>query len=67
MEFSSSEKKIAKNHKNYHVLAQLVQKWGPHGSHPKEKNIFFAEITKPDCKLSKLFYFTKTSYVLAEL
>ena len=33
-------KKIAKTPKNQHFLAQLVQKWGPHGPHPKGKNIF---------------------------
>ena len=34
---------------------------------PKTKNIFFTEITKPNQKLSKTFYFIKTSYALAEL
>ena len=33
----------------------------------KTKYIFFAEITTPDHKLSKTFYFIKISYVLAEL
>ena len=47
-------------------LAQLVQKRGLHGPHPQEKQ-FFPEITKPDHKLSKTFYFNKISYVLAEL
>ena len=51
--------------KNYHFFAQLVQKWGPHGTHPKEKNNLFIEITKLDHKLSKTFYFIKLSYVLA--
>ena len=32
----------------------------------KTKNNFFAEITTPDHKLSKTFYFVKISYVLAE-
>ena len=60
-------KKICQNLKNYHFLAQLVQKWGPHEPHPKEK-YFFAEITKTrSYKLSKTFYIIKISYVLAEL
>ena len=42
-----------------------MQKWGPHGPHPKQK-AFFSEITKPDPKLSKP-YFNKISYVLTEL
>ena len=42
------------------------------GSHlalatPKTKNNFFAQITKPDHKLAKTFYFLKISYVLVEL
>ena len=41
-------------------------KWGPHEPCPKQ-TIFSAEITKPDHKLSKTFYFTKVLYVLAEL
>ena len=41
--------------KNYHFFAQLVQKWGPHETHPKEKNNLFIEITKLDHKLSKTF------------
>ena len=44
--------------------AQLVQKWGPHGPHPKQKKKFFSEITKPD---PKSFYFNKMSNNLAEL
>ena len=48
-------------------LAQLVQKSSPHGPYPKQKTFFFAEITTPDHKLSKTFYFIKISYVLAEL
>ena len=34
---------------------------------PKAKQKFFSEITKPDPKPSKPFYFNKISYVLAEL
>ena len=34
--------------------------------HPKQKTILFAEIAKPDHKLSKKIYFIKI-YVLAEL
>ena len=29
-------------------MAQHLQKWGPHGPHPKQENNFFAEITKPN-------------------
>ena len=43
------------------------EKWGPHGPHPKQKTIFFSEITKVDSKLSKPFYFNKIPYVSAEL
>ena len=43
-----------------------MQKWGPHGPHPKQKTIF-SEIIKPDPKLSKAFYFNKIPFVLAEL
>ena len=62
-------KKFAKTSKNYHFLAQLVQKNSCHGPHPKVKNIFFffSEIIKPNHKLSKTFYFNKISYVLTEL
>ena len=59
-------KKIAKTSSNYHFLAQLVQKWGPHGPRPKQKTIFSSEITKTDHKFSKTFYFIKI-YVLVEL
>ena len=44
-----------------------MQKWGPHGPCPKQKPIFFPEITEHDPKLSKPFYFNKISYFLAEL
>ena len=54
---------VLKTPKKYHFLAQLVQKWGPHGPRPKEENNIFAEIKKPDHKLSKTFYFTKVSHV----
>ena len=43
-----------------------MQKWGPHGPRPKQK-VIFLEITEPDPKLSKPFYFNKIPYVLAEL
>ena len=66
LEYSSSEKKIAKTTKNNHFLAELVQKWGPHELHPKQGTIFFAIITKPNHKLSKTFYFIKIPYALAE-
>ena len=36
------------------------------GTIPKTRNNFFTEITKPDHKLSKMFYLIKV-YVLAEL
>ena len=39
----------------------------PWATPPPPKKIFFSEITKSDHKLSKLFYFNKLSYVLAEL
>ena len=39
----------------------------PMGHTQNKKRFFFAEITKPDHKLSKTFYFIKISYVLAEL
>ena len=58
---------FAKTSKNYYFLDQLVEKWGPHGSHPKQKTIFFSEIIEPDPKLSKPFHFNKIPYVLAEL
>ena len=48
-------------------MAQLVEKWSPHGAPPKQKTTFFCRKTKPDPKLSKTFYFNKISYVLAEL
>ena len=44
-----------------------MQKWGPHGPRPKQKTIFFSEITKADSNLSKPFYFNKILDVLAEL
>ena len=56
-----------KTSKNYDFLAQLVQKWGPHGPRPKQKTIFLSEIIKPDSKLPKTFYLNKIPYVLAEL
>ena len=44
-----------------------MQKWGPHGPYPKHKTMFFlSEITEPDPKPSKPFYFNKISYVLVE-
>ena len=50
-------KKIAKTSKNYYFWTQLMQNWGPHGPHPKQKTVFFfSEIIKPDPKLSKTFY-----------
>ena len=51
-------KKFSKTSKNNYFSAQPEQKWGPHGPHPKQKT-FFSEITKPDPKLSKPFYFNK--------
>ena len=61
----SFEKKLLKLLK-ITKLVQLVQKWGPHEPHSKQKNNFFSEITKPNHKLPKIFYFIKI-YVLAEL
>ena len=50
-------------------LVQLIQERGQYGSRPKQKTIFFAEITKADQKLSKTFYTINQNiiYVLAEL
>ena len=36
-------KKIDKTPESFQFLAQLVEKWGPHGSQPKPKNIFFLQ------------------------
>ena len=47
-------KKFAKSSKNYHFLAQLVQKWSLRGPQPQQ-NIFFCRNNKPDSKLSKTF------------
>ena len=44
-----------------------MKKWGPDGPRPKQKTIFFSEITKTDSKLSKPFYSNKIPHVLAEL
>ena len=60
-------KKFAKTSKNYHFLAQLLQKRGPHGPRAKQNTIFFSEIKKADYKFSKPFYFNKISYFVAEL
>ena len=60
-------KNFCKNLKILLFLAQVVQKWGPHGRRPPKKTILFSEIIKPDLKLSKPFYFIKRSYVLAGL
>ena len=57
-------KNLAKTSKNYHFLAPIVQKGDPYGPYLKQKTVF-SEITKPDHKLSKRFYFNKISYVLA--
>ena len=62
-------KKKSETFENYHFLAQLSQCWCPHGPRPKQKTIylFFAEITIPDHKVPKTFYFSKILYALAEL
>ena len=61
-------KKIDKTCKKS-FLVQLTQERGQYGSRPKQKTIFFAEITKADQKLSKTFYTINQNiiYVLAEL
>ena len=53
------KKKLLKPLKINILLVQLVQKWYLHGPRPEQKTIFLAEITKPDHKLSKTFYFIK--------
>ena len=45
----------------------MCAKMGSPWATTKIKNNFFSEITEPDPKLSKPFYFNKISYVLAEL
>ena len=53
MQSSRSKKKLVKPLKITNFLAQLTQKRGQYG--PRPENIFFAEITKGDYKLSKKF------------
>ena len=65
--FSSCENFLLKPLKITIFLAQLLQKWGPHRLHPKQKTVFYVEITELDHKLSKTFYFIKISYVFGEL
>ena len=59
--------KTAKPSKNCHFWAQLAHQRVQYGLCPKQKNKFFAKITKADHRLSKTFYFIKISCVLAEL
>ena len=59
-------KKIGKTFNNYHFFTHLHKK-GVTMGHTQNTKTFFAEITKPDHKLSKTFYFIKISHVLAEL
>ena len=37
------------------------------GQAQKKKQFFFSDVTKPDPKLSKPFYFNRLSYVLVDL
>ena len=57
-------KKIAKTSKNYNFLVQLVQKWGSHEPHSKQKAIFSSEITKTDQKFSKNLSYCAPSFLL---
>ena len=60
------EKKLLKSLKISIFWPNLCKNGVPMG-HTQKKKQFFSEITEPDPKLSKPFYFNKTSYVLAEL
>ena len=51
------KKKIAKTLKNYQFLAQLVQKWGPHGPCPKDKKQLFCRSNKTRSYAFKNFLF----------
>ena len=64
MESSNSEKNLLKPLETT-IFWPNFCKNGGHGQHPKQKTIVFAEITKPDHRLSKPFYFIKI-YVLVE-
>ena len=57
-------KKIAKTSKYYPFLAQLAQKWGLHGPHPKQKTLFKKNHnkTKPDHTLLETFCLVKISF-----
>ena len=57
--FSSCENFLLKPLKITIFLAQLLQKWGPHRLHPKQKTVFYVEITELDHKLSKIFTLLK--------
>ena len=59
-------KKIAKTLK-ITIFSPTCAKMGSPWATTKRKNNFFAEITKPDHKLSNTLYFIKISYLLAEL
>ena len=54
LQSSSSEKKVDKTSQNYHFWTQKRNCYGPQ---PNKKTNFFTDITKPDNKLSKVFYF----------
>ena len=62
----SSEKFLLKPPKITIFQPNLCKKGVPKAHPKKTKNNFFSEIAKPDCKLSRPFYFNKISYVLAE-
>ena len=67
MQSSSAEKNKLKLLKIAISGPNLPQKGVSIGHALKEKQFFFAEITKEDHKHSKTYYLIKISYVLAEL
>ena len=64
---SPSSEKILRQPPKITIFQPNLCKKGVPKAHPKnKKQFFFSEITKPDYKLSRSFYFNKISYVLAE-
>ena len=51
----------------YKTFLPNLSKNGVPIGHSQNKKQFFSEITKPDPKLSKPYYFNKILYVLTEL
>ena len=66
LESSSSEKYLLRPLKITIFWPNLCKDRVPMG-HTINRKHFFVKIIKPDHKLSKIFYFIKISYVLAEL